>query len=254
MLAEEIRDEAIAVDAELDTYQFDGDMTMVMGMTMMGETFEITMVTNAEGAIDYPNETMCVDLTMFMEMEGQEGMLMSTGMYLVEDWVYVGMEMPGEPPMWLKAPLMEGMWAEQDIMAQQLNILSDVEVEFLGNETVDGTGCYVLDVTPDMEKLGALMQLMGAEEGLPPDLDLEDVITDFSVRYWIAADTYFTLKVSEDITMVFTPESFGIPPELVGEFDATAHMAITITMHHINEPVSIELPPEAEEAEEVPML
>ena len=257
ILAEEIRDEAIAAEAELDTCQFDMDMTMDMRIVMDGETFDSAMVMDAEGAIDKQNEEMYMDMTMIMEMTGEEDMEMSMALYIVEDWMYVGQEMPGEPATWLKMLMPEGMWeqiSEQyDIVAQQVDILLDVEVQLVGTETVDGTECYVLEVIPSMEKLWALMQLAGAEEGLPPGLDFEELITDFSIRQWIAKDTYFTLKTTVERTMVFTPESLGIPPELAGEFDATADMAITITMHHINEPVTIELPPEAADAEEIPM-
>ena len=254
MLAEEIRDEAIAVDAELDTYQFEMEMTMVMGMTMMGETFQMAMVMDAEGAIDYLNETLYVDMTMTAEVTGEEDMEMSMAVYIVEDWMYMGEQMPGEAAVWQKVPLPEEMWAQYDLVAQQLDALSDADVEFVRNETVGGAECYVLDVTPDIEKLWALTQLGGAGEGLLPVPNLEELISDFSVRYWIAQDTYFIRKTTADITMVLTPEALGIPPELAGELDAAADIATTITMRHINEPVSIELPPEAEEAEEVSML
>ena len=257
MLAEEIRDEAIAAEAELDTCQFGMDMTMDMRIVMDGETFDSAMVIDAEGAIDKPNEEMYMDMTMIMEMTGEEDMEMSMAVYIVEDWMYAGQEMPGEPAMWLKMLMPEGMWeqiSEQyDIVAQHLDVLLGVEVQLVGTETVDGTECYVLEVIPSMEELWALMQLAGAGEGLPPGLDFEELITDFSIRYWIAKDTYFTLKSAVELTMVLTPEDLGIPPELAGEFDATVDMSMTGIMHHFNEAVSIELPPEAEAAEEIPM-
>jgi len=257
MLAEEIRDEAIAAEAELDTCQFDMDMTMDMRIVMDGETFDSAMVIDVEGAIDKPNEEMYMDMTMIMEMTGEEDMEMSMALYIVEDWMYAGQEMPGEPATWLKMLMPEGMWeqiSEQyDIVAQHLDVLLGVEVQLVGTETVDGTECYVLEVIPSMEELWALMQLAGAGEGLPPGLDFEELITDFSIRYWIAKDTYFTLKSAVELTMVLAPEDLGIPPELAGEFDATADMSMTGIMHHFNEAVSIELPPEAEAAEEIPM-
>jgi hypothetical protein len=102
-----------------------------------------------------------------------------------------------------------------------------------------------------METLWALLQWAGAEGGLPPDLDLEEVIADFSVMQWIAKDTYFTRKTTVNLLMVFTPESLGLTPEPYSSFVPTADMAITIIMHHINQPVTIELPPEAADAEEM---
>ena len=249
---EGIVEDAIATDAELDTCQFDMYTTMDMRMTMLGETIEFTMIMDAEGAIDEPNEKIYMGMDMIMEITGEADMEMSTKMYLVEDWMY--MYIQGEEPEWLKAPVEVGDWEEIDIASLQIDWLSDAEVEFLRTETVDGTECYVLELSPDLGKLWALMQPVGAGEVLPPGLDLEDVITDFAVKQWIAKDTYFTLKTTVNLTMVLTPESLGIPPELVGDLDASADMAATITMHHINEPVTIELPPEAEDAVEVPEL
>lgn len=247
----EIKDKAIAAGAELDTYQLDGDMTMNMLMTIEGEAFVVSMAVDMVGAIDKSNKEMYTDMDIIMKMTGEEDIEMSMGMYIVDNWIYVGMDIFGAGMMWLKTQMGAGDWYEQDIVTQQLDILLDIEVELVGTDTVDGTECYVLDVKPDIDELWAMMKFMGAEEGLPPELDLEDVITDYSVRQWIAKDTYFTLKTTENLKMVFTPESFGIPPELVGEIDMIADMAIAITTHHINEPITIELPPEAEDAVEV---
>lgn len=247
----EIRDETIVAGAELDTYQLDGVMTMNMLMTIDGEIFVASMLVDMDGAIDKSNAEMYTDMDIIMKMTGEEDIEMSMGMYMVDDWIYIGMDMFGTDMMWLKTWMEAGDWYEYDIVTQQLDILSDVEVELVGTDTVGGIECYVLDVMPDIEELWAMMEFMGAEAGLPPELDLEDVITDYAVRQWVAKDTYFTLKTTESLTMVFTPESFGIPPELVGEFYVTADMAIVITLHHINEPVTIELPPEAEDAVEV---
>jgi len=247
----EIRDETIVAGAELDTYQLDGVMTMNMLMTIDGETFVASMLVDMDGAIDKSNAEMYTDMDIIMKMTGEEDIEMSMGMYMVDDWIYIGMDMFGTDMMWLKTWMEAGDWYEHDIVTQQLDILSDIEVELVGTDTVGGIECYVLDVMPDIEELWAMMEFMGAEAGLPPELDLEDVITDYAVRQWVAKDTYFTLKTTESLTMVFTPESFGISPELVGEFYVTADMAIVITLHHINEPVTIELPPEAEDAVEV---
>lgn len=250
-----IVEEAIAAGVDLDTYQFDMYMTMDMVMAMMGETFESTFIMYSEGAIDESNEKMYMDMYMYMEMAGEEGLETSGEMYIVEDWMYAKLEMLGEPATWMKAPIEAGDWEQHDMASLQVNWLSDAEVTFVRSETVDGTECYVLEVTPELEKLWALMQWAGMEEvGLSPDLDLNDVIKDLSVTQWIAKDTYFTRKTTENLTMVFSAELLGISPELAGDFEVSANTAVTITMNHINEPVTIELPPEAEEAIEVPDL
>lgn len=251
---EGIVEDAIAADAELDTCQFDLDMTMDMRVTMMGETVEGTMTMDAEGAIDELNEKMYMDMVMIMKMTGEPDTDMSMERYIVDDWMYMSMTVPGEPTGWTKAPMGVGDWEKQDIAYQQIDWLLDAEVEFLRSETVDGTECYVLKVTPDLEKLWALIQLVaGGDEELPPGLDFGEMITDLSLEQWVAKDTYFTLKSTIDMTMTLSPETMGLPPEL-GEFEMTYDIAMTVLIYDINEPVTIELPPEAEDAVEVPEL
>lgn len=250
VLAEQVRDSAIAAEAELDTCQFDMDMTMHMWATMEGETYEFTMVVDGEGAIDVPNEEMYMDMDISMEMTGLGSMEVLMEVYLVGDWSYMRTEIYGEE-IWLKTPMTEELWEERDIVSQLVHMLLDVEVELVGTQTVGGTECYVLDVVIDMDDLEALMALSGAEEGLSPGVDWGEVITEFSVRQWVATDTYFTRKLDIDVSMVFTPESLGIPSWQAEDFYASADMAMTMLMYDFYEPVSIELPDWAEDAVEV---
>ena len=251
--AEQIRDQTITALDELDTCQFQMDMTMDMSLAAEGEITHLLMAVIADGAMDRPSENLYMHIYMALEIPGLEQMETSVEAYILDDWFYMGQAFPPEPAVWTKSPLTAYEWEKQDIASQQLDLLLDVDVELLGTEAVDGTECYVLELTPDMEKLWALMQWAGAEGGLPPDLDLEEVLADFSVMQWIAKDTYFTRKTTVNLFMVFTPESLGLTPEPYSSFIPTADMAITIIMHHINEPVTIELPPEAAEAEEMPL-
>ncbi|TET40536.1 MAG: hypothetical protein E3J65_00905 [Dehalococcoidia bacterium] len=224
--------EAVA-EAEIETYRFD----MYMSMTMVGE-MPGTVTMDVTGAIDEQNREMYMDMQLSMSMPEP----METGMeiYIVGDWIYMGVEMPGEPAMWMKMTMTEYMWEELDITSQQLDLLMDfVEVELLGTETVGGVECYKLRVTPDMGKLWEWAQMQGGMEELDPALDLEDIISDFSITEWVAKDTYFTTKAVIDITMTIESD--------------TIDMTMTMLMYGFNEPVSIELPPEAADAVEVPM-
>ena len=69
-----------------------------------------------------------------------------------------------------------------------------------------------------------------------------------SVTYYIAKDTHFLVSSSIDMYLELTPEDLGFPEE-------EGLMTMDITMDSLafdyNQPVSIELPPEAEEAIEI---
>lgn len=249
--AEQIADQAVAASAEVDTCQFDMDMNMDMSITEAGQTYDISMTMTSEGAIDKPNRKLFTDSSMAMEVPGEETMDVSTQMYIVDRWIYIGMEMTGVPVMWMKSPVETQDWEGMDVVSRQADILVDMDVELVGTESIDGTECHVLEIVPDMENLWALIEMAGADEGMPSGIDLEELITGVSVRQWVAQDTFFTRKTTIDLTMVLTPETLGVSAEEAGDFDGTAELALVMTLHHFNQPVTIELPPEAEQAEEI---
>ena len=248
--AEQVRDQALAAVAEVDTCQFDMELMIDMSMVAEGEPLNMMLGTNSTGALDIPGEKMYMDVDMVIEMPEMEEMEISMEVYIVADWVYMGTSIFGLPPTWTKTPMESGDWDQMDIASQQVDLLLGVEVELVGTDTVDGTECYVLEITPDMEKVWALMSFAGAGEALPSDLDIEELVSELSFKQWIAKDTYFTLKTNMDLTLELTPESLDMEAETDGDFDGTAEIALVISLHHINEPVTIELPPEALEAEE----
>jgi len=248
--AEQVRDQALTALAQVDTCRFDMDMTIDMAISVEAETLNMVLATDSAGALDIPSEKMHMDVHMVMEMAEAGETEMSREIYVVDGWLYMGASMFDLPPSWIKTPMESGDWEDMDISSQQFDLLLDAEVELVGTDTVDGTECYVLKVTPDMEKLWALMSFGGAGEALPPGLDRKDLASDLSVRQWIAKDTYFTRMITMDLTLELTPESLGMEAETAADFDATADIAMVIAMHHINEAVTIELPPEAAEAEE----
>ena len=233
MSAEEIAVAAIeAMSSGFNTYQFDMDMEMTTT-----EEISMNMTVGASGAVDMEAMKMFMDMAMGMEMIGLS-IQVDMEMYLIDDWMYVKAEMLGMPPEWEKTQAPEGYHDQIVIADQQLDLLPDfVGVELLGTETVNGVECYKLQVTPDMESLWAWAQMQEGTEELE-DLDLEEVLTDYSYIEWIATDTYFIVKSIVEMTMAVDL--------------TTLSMTVTTSMDHINEPVTIELPPEAEAAIEVP--
>ncbi|MFC2039459.1 DUF6612 family protein [Chloroflexota bacterium] len=216
---------------QMNSFQFDVQMDMSEGM----------MVYSIHSAIDETNGKMSMDF--HMTTLTPEPLTVQGEMYVIEDCAYVNLEMPSEIGSWSKfcAP---GLLQQQAIISPEVDFLSQfVDVEVLGTEMVDGVECYKLRVTPDMSKLWAWALGQPGMEGLPADLQeiedlMEDLISDFSIIEWIAKDTYFPMKFV--IAMTFTTED--------GPIDIT----MTGFLHHINEPMSIELPPEAADAVEIP--
>jgi hypothetical protein len=203
-------DNVLAADASLDSFK----LYITSEMEMMG----LSMTINGYGACDRNSQAMYT----ILEDAGN--------VYIVDDWMY--MEIAGMG--WVKMELIEDMWEEQDITTQQLMVLENyVDVKVLGREQISGTDCYKIEVIPDMQALWdwAMEQEDMGELGY--DIDLDELFEDFTITVWIATDTFYMVQSSMDMKM----KSLG-------------RMVETITLYDFNEPVNIDLPLAAADAEE----
>jgi len=193
-----------------------------------------------------------MDMTMSVAMIGEDEMEMGTEMYLIGDMVYMLMEIPEMEPMWMKSEVPEGYWEEMNQVESQIELLEVAQVEVIGSEMVGGIDCYVLQLTPDLERLWqiAAQQARVKEASALTEELLQEMFQSFSVKQWAAKDTYFLTKVEIDMATELTPEAMGFPGE---EGVITMDMAMNLLTYNYNQPVSIVLPPEAEEAVEIPM-
>ena len=248
---------------DASSYQFDMDMTMDMTGEAEGEVIDIDMTMSMVGAIDYDNMQMMMDIDMIMAMPGEDDVEMAMQTYIVDDTMYMmaDMAMLGMPdPMWMKSPLPEEDWADISGQMNQVDYIAElleaVEVDLIGSETIDGTDCYVLELIPDVDQLWqlAMQQSDISGQGMLPSVDdelLSEMFQDFSVKYWVAKDTYLLAKAIIDWSMELTPEAMGYPDE-----EGVVNMDVSMIMlaYGYNEPVTIVLPPEAEDAMEIPVI
>jgi len=248
--AQEIFNRVIESLDGIRTYQFDMDMTMDMAGEAEGEAFEVTMVMDSSGAVDVENRQMSMDATQSMSMIGQPEMEMGMEMYIVGDMIYMLTWMTGMEATWLKSEMPEVYWEKVSQIESQLELLEAAQLEVIGSEMVGDIDCYVLQLTPDLEQLWQFYMQQAQVSGEVPEESLQEIFQTFSVKQWIAKDTYFLTKAEIDIVMELTPEVMGFPEE-------QGAMTMNITMiflgYDYNQPVSIVLPPEAEEAIEMPM-
>ena len=247
--AQEIVNGVIESLDDIRTYQFDMDMTLDIAGEAEGEVFEGTMVIDSSGASDFENRQMRMDVTINVAVPGEDEIEMAMAMYLIGDMMYTMMEIPEMGPMWIKSEMPEGYWEEMSQVEPQIELLEAAQVEVIGSERVGGIDCYVLQLTPDLEQLWQIvMQQAEVTGGEMPDVTeelLEEVFRSFSVKQWVAKDTYFLTKAEINMAVELTPEAMGSPEE---EGVVTMDMAVGLLAYNYNQPVSIELPPEAEEA------
>jgi len=245
--AQEIVDGVIESLDDIRTYQFDMDMTMDVAGEAEGEVFEGTMVIDSSGASDFENRQMRMDVTINVAVPGEDEIEMAMEMYLIGDMMYMMMEIPEMGPMWIKSEMPEGYWEEMSQVEPQIELLEAAQVEVIGSERVGGIDCYVLEVTPDLEQLWQIVMQQAEMAGGMPDVAeefLQEIFRSFSVKQWVAKDTYFMTKAEMDMAVELTSEAMGFPEEGI----LTMDIAMVLLAYDYNQPVSIELPPEAEEA------
>jgi hypothetical protein len=242
--------DAVNAVAEAETYKFDMGMFMTMAVVGGTDPGTMTMGANTTGAIDNVNQEMqmVMDETMNVPQQGEQQMQVE--MYIANDWIYAKTSI-GE--QWMKTELTPEMWQTQKQAEQQIELLKTAKkVRFLGSEVVDGIQCYVFDIIPDMEKLVDYLNQEQSMVGVGLDIaKLAELFANMSIsiKEWVAEDTLLLTKTTAHMFVEVSPEDVGATEE---DFEKmTIDMSVEVLAHDYNQPVSIELPPEALEAPEM---
>jgi hypothetical protein len=247
----------IEAQSDISTYQFEMDMDTDVTTVSTDEVFNGAIIMGINGAIDIENSQMSMGMNMSMIAIGEEDFEISMGMYLFDNVMYMMTNIPEIGPMWIKSEMPVLYWEEFDQIDPQLELLVDaIEVKVIGSEQVRDIDCYILEIIPDMEQLWqiAMQQSALTGEEMLPEINkdfLQEMLKDFSVKQWIAKDTYFLSKAKIDMDIEITPEAMGFPGE-----DGLITLDITMDLfaYDYNQPVKIELPPEAEDAIDMPIF
>ena len=238
---------------QYDTVKIDMDMSMTVKVEGGSEPGEMTMVGDGTGAMDMANREMQMTMNMTMDIPELGKQDMVTEVYLVGGWIYTSVDIPEIGEQWIKMEFSEDIWQQQSQIEQQIELLKTaVEVDYLGSEAVNGTDCYVFKVVPSMEALGELLsQQVSGMGGMDfGQLNLADLIKEMSVKEWIARDSYRVMKAEVGMVMEMRPADVGATE---ADFEKmTMDMNIVQRLYDYNQPVSITLPPEALEAQEMP--
>jgi hypothetical protein len=254
-----LMDSTLAV-REAETYKFIMDIDMTTEVSGSSNEGEMDMTMSATGIASPKNGEMKMTMDMSMDMEGvpmEESMQnISMEMYMLEDSLYMKMDIPEMGEQWMKMPISEELKEELDLnmVDQQLMPLeSPVEIEQTGYEVFDGSECYVLNIVPDMP---SLMQWLGEQEMGNMEVDWEsmeaiaDSFKKLSYVCWIAKDSHLMKRMKADMLMEITGEQAGVTDGDFGKM--IMDMSMDMAMFDYNEPVSIVLPDEAKNAMEMP--
>jgi len=266
LAAEDIRDELVQSMhmGNVETYHIDMTMNTSMNMStpdgeLGEETIAVTML--AAGVVDSKNLEMMMEMWVTTDMLSQSDVpdSMMMAQYLISDVYYVKTDIPPEGEAWFRYDIpvefLQGYRSQIDQMEQQIDLLEYADVELLGTEMVNGIECYVLDVQADFAKLYDTMLQQPEIGNMIVDDEyptFDEFITDYSYKSWVSKDEHFLIKYESGYRMHMTSESMGLPHEEA--FDMTMEAEATVVLSNHNQPVSIELPPEALSAEEMSLL
>ena len=223
---------------------------IVLGGQVRGaQPMEVTMVADGTSTVDKVAEEGQVVMNVDFKSAQMERAV-TWKYYAVGGWLYVGGQVAGQAGGWekyQKAKWTYNIWWLETGAGQQIKLLTTAtEVNYLGSEVVNGTDCYILEITPSMEVAANLISQQ--LQFIDPDIGefKADLLKEISVKQWISKDSYLLMKAEAGVLLEMRPEDVG-----GGDFEKmTIDMDIGARYYDYNQPVSITLPPEALEAKE----
>lgn len=262
-----------AID-DVESYEYDTEMNSSSTSVVDGEEQETQSEGEGSGEVNVTAGEMKEE--MATETSGdevpEEGSF-ETQAYLVDGTYYTGTTSPGEDTEWLQLDAPENGSITEGPLTQYKSLLNASDVETVGQEQVDGTETHVLELDVDTE---AYMQEMMAElgsdnlNGANGNLDAangnnttdaavnesEDIVQpdqNMTVTLWVDCET--DLPVKAELTSETVMEDLGTNEanNASGNMSEIESIETTTTQttyfEAYDEPVSIELPEEAENAQ-----
>ena len=254
--AQEIVDGVIESFENIRTYQWELVVTQYQTGEAEGEVLEQTVTVDTSGTLDLEKLQMSAEVSMVVNMVAPEEdeIEQRAQMYIIDGMMYGKPEEPGiEEPMWTKEELPAEAWGMLKGISgleTYIELLETAQVEVIGSEKVKGVDCYVIQLTPEIAQLWQTVGAGGFSGGVPgaptiPEELLKKVFSDFTVKQWIAKDTYFLMKAEIDTVMELTSEFNDYLGE---EGEMSIDLTLSFLAYNYNQPVTIVVPQEALEA------
>ena len=268
---EEVLDGIIAAANDITSVSYDMDAELEMFVSTGAEDaghIDANMTLN--GVMDIENRQIHTDMdvsfsyTDVLSSSTEDSISMDMGMalYLLDETIYAMTDIPMMGVTWQKYSLsaeeiqqIEEMLGGQSLMVNPQMVLEMAEVTIEGSEKIDGVNCHRLKLEMDAEKLWQKIEEMAqdAGEAIPEEFDreiLDKIVNSISMKMWVAEDTYYTTRMQMTIDIELNAEDFG---DIQVMESVKINASYDILLYDYNKPVTITLPPEAEEAVEVPM-
>ena len=242
--ADEVVQDALAAQAEVSSSS--AEITIVAtAKGAIGETnLDVSLDGTVTGDMDWANKKMTAHLGMNAGFNGMT-FPVSADMYAFDNITYMQLTMMGNTDNWTKDSLPMDFWFTQENAQFIDNLLQSSEAESLPNEKVGGVNCYVLKLTPDIAAIQQMFSQQSSDEDEMPDM--ASLISNLSIKVWAAKGTSYVTKIEMEL-------SANIPSEVLGGSAGgeglDVNLTITMQFSKFNDSVSIQLPAEAQNAED----
>lgn len=256
---ESIVGKTLDASQEVKTCTF--DMSMKMNTIIASADSSKVMKIKLDGVFDIDNvaKKMKAIIDVVMEEVGVEVEQATLELYVLDNKQYTKLDQPGIPSHWQVEDLSAGTWESMHYWEHHVDLLQKSEIELLGTEKVNNIDCYAMQLSPDMAEF---LKMMLAEQQLGQQFSEEeiDIVTtmlsslfvrfmDISAKEWIDKDTYLPRKTEMLMDIYIGPDEFiELGLIVLAGYEFTLGMSINLAVESYNEPLSIILPPEAQDA------
>ena len=237
------------------------NMTMNINTSIWCVDASKVMRMKLDGVFDVDNVAKKMKAVIYITMEelGVELKQAVMELYVLGDKQYTKFDQPGEPSHWQVEDLAAGTWESMHYWEHHVDLLQKSKIELLGTEKVNDIDCYAMQLSPDMAEF---LKMMLAEQQLGQQFSEEelDILTtalsrffvsfmDLSAKEWIDKDTYLPRKTEMIMDIYISPDEFmELGLVVLAGYEFTLGTNVSLVVESYNEPLSIVLPPEAQEA------
>ncbi|HWQ18834.1 MAG TPA: DUF6612 family protein [Methanotrichaceae archaeon] len=250
--ATELKTMAIESAMKLKSYNFDLESTQNIVITnrsaSTANTTNVAITASGQGSVNLTGRVMSVTSTMNVISDSANNVTpVETQTYFINDTIY---SMVGNNWTRLQVPESDLLWQQQNMVAQQSELLNASTITVAGSETVNGLDCYKVTVVPDINVYAAILsQQMGSSLPLAY-INLTELYQNGTEEWtaWITKDTHLLTK--NDIRLVFTitPETMGLSPA-AGDFQMKVNLQSVMNFKDFNQPIHVVLPAAAYSAQ-----
>lgn len=223
--SEELQSLLVDANSKVVTYSVEMSMNTIITTNVMDEEKTVTSTIYTKGDIDRNNKKLALTGTISSEGNG-----MKTEQE-IETYITNGTLYSKTMNVWTKMTLDQTFWEQQDQVKQMVEMISKGEVEYLGDENINGNYYYIVKITPDLQ---SLIDSIQQQQTIPLELNFSEIIKNYTATIWVNKKNFIIEKSKTEMIMKFGEES--------SDNKMTMNSVVNMNISNINKEVNIVVP------------